>query len=1343
NYNISSIPYAPDPLTGGTGVTLSDDSQTGFLPIGFSFCFFGNTYTQFIIGSNNWIGFQSGETSTWVTTAIPNASGTAPKNTIMGAWQDINPGVGGTVSYALYGTAPFRRLSVSWNNVPMFSCTGQLYSSQITIYETTNIIETHIANKSLCTTWNSGNAVHGLHNSTGTLAVIVPGRNNTQWTATNESTRFTPNGTPVYTINWYILPANILIGTGPSITVTPPITPQYYYAEVLNANGCSAPLAGTNTDTVVVLAGNASVDAGAYTPICLGQATNLAATSATAISYTWTPAGSLSNPAISNPIATPGTTTTYTVSVVDGSGCTGSDTVTVAIANPIATAGPNATICSGSSTTLSATGGSAYSWSPITGLSNPAISNPVASPTTTTTYTVTVSQGALLCTSTSTVTITVNPLPVVDAGPAATICTGTTTTLSGSGAIGYAWSPAGSLSSGTISNPVSSATSTTTYTLVGTDGNGCSSTDVVIITVNPLPVVDAGLNTTICPSSTITLNGSGANSYVWSPASTLSNPAISNPVASPTVTTTYSVIGTDLNGCTKSDVVTISINPINVIAGGTATICAGVNTTLSAFGASNYLWSPASSLSNSTVSSPVANPTTTTTYMVIGTGSTGCKDTAYVTITVKPLPIIDAGAATSICIGASTTLNGSGGLSYVWSPSGSLSSSVISNPVSSALTTTTYTIVGTDGNGCSATDNVLVTVNPLPIIDAGINTSICPGASTTLTGTGGSTYVWTPAASLDNALIASPVATPPLSTTYTVIGTDVNGCSASDFVTISLSGIAVTASSASASICNGNNTALTGFGASSYSWSPASSLSSAIIATPIASPTSTTTYTVIGTAGTGCIDTAYVTVTVNPLPLTNAGSAVGICNGTTTILSASGGIGYVWTPASSLSSSTVFNPTSSATTSTTYTVVGTDVNGCSSSDTVSIIVHSLPIASAGSATSICNGSSTTLGASGGGTYLWSPSGSLSSSTISTPVATPVATTNYTVTVTSGSGCTATSSVVVTVNPVPSATASADVVICNGASTILSSGGGGTYLWSPAAGLSSTTSATPTASPSSTTFYTVTVSNGFCSDTAGVLVTVNNILSMATATTVDATCGNTDGSITAGAVTGGASPFTYSLNGGPIQASTTFSGLATGSYTLLVTDAIGCTSTQTVVVNGVLGVSASFSASPTSGSSPLTVNLTNTSNGASNYIWDFGDGTSSVFTNPSVIYNQNGSYTIILVAYNGSFACSDTATITIEVFDQAAMIVPNIFTPNGDGQNDIFVVQSVGIKELSGTIFNRWGKKDAEWSGAPTAGWDGKINGKEAPDGTYYYLIKATGFDNKEYTATGFVQLLKN
>ena len=131
DYTVADITYAPDPY-GGTTVSLTDDSQTGLLPIGFDFCFYGNTYSDFVICSNNWIGFSAGETSTWVTTAIPAVAG-APRNCIMGPWHDINPSVGGTISYDVYGAAPFRRLVVTYETVPMFSCGGLLFTSQIII----------------------------------------------------------------------------------------------------------------------------------------------------------------------------------------------------------------------------------------------------------------------------------------------------------------------------------------------------------------------------------------------------------------------------------------------------------------------------------------------------------------------------------------------------------------------------------------------------------------------------------------------------------------------------------------------------------------------------------------------------------------------------------------------------------------------------------------------------------------------------------------------------------------------------------------------------------------------------------------------------------------------------------------------------------------------------------------------------------------------------------------------------------------------------------------------------------------------------------------------------------
>jgi gliding motility-associated-like protein len=267
NYGVSNITYSPDSYTNGNSVFLGDDAISTAIPIGFNFCYFGQTYNTFYIGSNNWVGFSAGQTTTWVTTPIPNGTGSAPMNCIMGPWQDINPGIGGTIKWAVYGTAPCRRLVISYYQVPMFSCTSQLYSSQIKIYETTNVIETHILNKPICASWNSGNAVHGLHNANGTQSVLVQPpvstsiRNNNQWSTQNEGIRFTPSGPVVNPVlTWYQVGNPNPIGTGPTITVNPPAQGANYTCHLVypicNAGWsvCNAS-AGPGPDTVFVQPG--------------------------------------------------------------------------------------------------------------------------------------------------------------------------------------------------------------------------------------------------------------------------------------------------------------------------------------------------------------------------------------------------------------------------------------------------------------------------------------------------------------------------------------------------------------------------------------------------------------------------------------------------------------------------------------------------------------------------------------------------------------------------------------------------------------------------------------------------------------------------------------------------------------------------------------------------------------------------------------------------------------------------------------------------------------------------------------------------------------------------------
>jgi len=259
NYNVASIPYVAQ-VNNGTSVFMMDDSQQGPFAIGFNFCFFGQTYTQFYIGSNGWISFSGGQPTTFTSQTIPTGNILVPKNCILGPWQDWHPGIGGQIKYQTVGTAPCRKLIVSWIGVPMYSCTFNQGTFHIVIEESTNYISNYIQSKPSCVTWQGGTAVEGIHNTAGTIGIPVPGRNSTVWTANNDAWRWTPSGPVVTpTLTWYQVGNPVAIGTGPSINVTPTIPTQYtckFVYPICNA-GWSSCNAGTSLgpDTVLVVPG--------------------------------------------------------------------------------------------------------------------------------------------------------------------------------------------------------------------------------------------------------------------------------------------------------------------------------------------------------------------------------------------------------------------------------------------------------------------------------------------------------------------------------------------------------------------------------------------------------------------------------------------------------------------------------------------------------------------------------------------------------------------------------------------------------------------------------------------------------------------------------------------------------------------------------------------------------------------------------------------------------------------------------------------------------------------------------------------------------------------------------
>ncbi|MCD6013183.1 MAG: hypothetical protein K0Q79_3045 [Flavipsychrobacter sp.] len=714
-------------------------------------------------------------------------------------------------------------------------------------------------------------------------------------------------------------------------------------------------------------------------------------------------------------------------------------------------------------------------------------------------------------------------------------------------------------------------TANTTFTVISaTDGQITQTYSYnVTILVNPLPTVTtSGSGISICRGQSAVLTAGGTLNYSWSPAAALASSTGASVVASPTVTTVFTVTGTDINGCSNYGVQAVNVNPLPIISTGTqVAICIGSSTNLAASGGISYTWAPATGLS-STVGSPVtASPTSTTTYTITGNNSFGCTNTMTNTVTVNLLPTVTASPDVAICNGTSTGLTASGANTYVWFPSTGLTPIAGSSVTARPTSTITYTVVGSDMNGCVNRASVTVTVNSLPAISAGTTTSICYGASASLMATGAVDYMWTPASSLSSSIGSFVVATPTATTTYTVTGTDMNGCVNRTTTSVVVNPLPVVGGTGGW-ICPGTTTAISGSGAIAYTWMPAAGLSSTVGTMVIANPVSTTIYTVTGTNGYGCTGTAMITVTVHPLPPITAGPGVAICDGSSTTLTATGAITYTWAPGYGLSTVAGSTVMANPRTTTTYTITGID--RCVNSATITVTVNPLPAITAPGAT-ICMGQSATLTASGGVSYTWAPATGLSAVAGSTVSASPTANTNYTVTGTDANGCVKKVISTVLVNLTPAVTTGPTVTICDRSSATLSASGASTYSWAPATGLSSTVGSSVSASPSTSTVYTVTGTSPYgCTNTATLNVNVNSLPSVYAVTGGGTFCAGDIG-VPVG-LAGSQGGIHYELFVGPLYAGITRTGTGSaldfghpgtaGFYTIRATNlATSCTDTM--------------------------------------------------------------------------------------------------------------------------------------------------------------------------------------
>lgn len=488
-------------------------------------------------------------------------------------------------------------------------------------------------------------------------------------------------------------------------------------------------------------------------------------------------------------------------------------------------------------------GAAGYTWTanPAASISAPNGTNTSVTFTTPGTYsiTLTANNGTVIASLTKTISVAIQPT-VTLVTSTTNICSGTSVTLTASGASTYSWS-----NSATTSSIVVTPTVTTTYSVNGNNST-CFQQKVSTVNVTLTPVVSI-VNQTICAAGTATLNASGASTYSWSTGST-SNPLI----VSPSTNTVYTVIGFN-NTCTNTKTVSVTIgSSITIVpAATTPTICTGGTVGLSATGATTYTWLPI----NLNTSAITVTPASSTTYTINGSNS-GCNGTATISVNIISAPaLVLTPNTSSICAGGNSTITASGYATYTWMPGNLNGSSNIFSPPALQV----YTVTGKLGN-CNGSSNATISVVGIPTVGVTGSTIICAGNSATLTASGAGTYSWSSGPTTPVVVLG-----PANTTTYVVTGYNSN-CSNSIAVSVSVNpNPTLAVISSSNPICMGDGANLTASGATTYTWSQGGNFP-----TTFESPTVTTTYTVTG-ATNGCKSQAVFTETVN-----NCSGSVGL-----------------------------------------------------------------------------------------------------------------------------------------------------------------------------------------------------------------------------------------------------------------------------------------------------------------------------------------------------------------------------------------------------------------------------------------------------------------------------------
>lgn len=851
------------------------------------------------------------------------------------------------------------------------------------------------------------------------------------------------------------------------------------------------------------------------------------------------------------------------------------------------------------------------------------------------------------------------------------------------------------------------------------------------------------------------------------------------------VSHTYAAAGTydvtmtiTTEGCTEDTVIPITISPNPVVnLGPDINLCIGQTIQLNnpnSLGAGTYTWSPATSLSNASIASPISSTTTTRNYALTYTNANGCSGSDVVQVIVNPLPTANAGIDLTMCEGDQISLQASGGTSYSWSPAAPLSNAFIANPNASPIVTTVFTVTATDANNCSDTDDMTVTVVPAPSLDAGANQNICEGDQVQLNAIGTGSFVWSPPTALTSTTIAGPIAAPVTTTTYYVTLTDANSCTSTDSVIVDVDPIPVADFPDPVAVCDGNavqfNDNSTGT-ITTYAWDFGDgTVGSGPNPSHIYPGIGVYNVTLVTTSSNGCFDSTSGTaeVIVGPIPVYTIANGPDVCEGEQLqVFNNSTGpiVSYLWDFGDG-NTSTAMVPNYSYSNFGTYSVtltVGT-ADLCYNSLPIDLVVHPVPMASFG-ASLACFGDNTAFndfstisqGTVTGWEWLFGDASNIEYG--QNPAHTYTSAGAFTVRMIAQSavGCRDTSLRVVYVNPTPQVDISTSNV-CLGDqvgftnSTVPNDNTIASWDWSFGDGQNGN-NFEPTHVYSSFGNFNVQLtatSDSGCVGTSTASLDVYPYPTVAFGLSDVEGCApmnieffnqssiNSNYSIASYEWIFGDGASVNLINPNHIYNSP---GVYDVSLVATTSDG-GCS--DTMVISQALTIyvtpTADFSYRPTDPSMlDPKIRFNNTSVNGVTYSWDFGDGGVSTMVDPVHSFAAEGDYLVTMTAING--ICESTTTQNIRIDPETFIYIPNAFTPNNDRVNDQFMAQGIGIREFTISIFDRWGK-EIFYSADMLDAWDGRYQGKACPIGAYVYIIEIVNVKGEPKRFKGSVNLIR-